>query len=815
MDRFLPKIYLDFNSFWAGILIAAIVLFLALRYRKHATLFIKTSYLRVRSLRNKISISSGSDYPRVLYKYIQTKHIASMLFPLDAILIPPKCIASPPALTPGEDTFDPSLLQQTLGYDPALPELAIEYFTPTFTLAEAITKGANLVLLGYPGTGKTVAIADCISSLLKGKHDFPELQNRIPLLVEAQQILTQFPGSDVLEILITAIQTDAAFSTVPKLPEYLTTTLNSENAILFIDGFDSLNHINADRIANYLVALCKKIPHLQIIIAASPNYLGNLEKASFEIVSISHWGKKEEIVFLKKWSSNWTEYLTSSDSAIDYKNQILNKMLSISNQYSTPLEFTLSSWAAYAGDLTGSKANHAIQAFLNRITGTNSESSFRALENIAVLLLDEENDSFSKRDINTLFSKKVDSKPTATDSEKSSPINREVQIALAYNILQKTGPDRFYFANPSIAGFLAARGLVKTNTTTINRVLSKIETPLYYETMRFFSVFNKVDPYLGTFLSDQSLFKEKLIHICHWLSYSNLATEELVPVLKSITSEIHNNQIYLVKLRLLIALAKSGNPNIKNIIRHLLTSKDQLTKRAAAICAGYIQDLGSVPLLIDQLNDPFPCSTAACYALGKIGSPNALDAVAESLLHGDELLRRSAAESLSHNRSEGHPALREGATMEDLLVRYAVVHGLGQINEDWAIDILDKMRIDEDEWIVRDLAQHVFEILHTGSPFIPRPQTPLHQAAWLRSFSQQHNLAMLSIETALELLLKALEIGSGEQKQAAIPYLRRIGGKEALQALIHALDDPDPDVQQYAATALWFSTPPGYQPQVS
>ncbi|MCK5343595.1 MAG: hypothetical protein KAR20_09325, partial [Candidatus Heimdallarchaeota archaeon] len=187
MDRLLPKIYLDFSSFWAGIVIAAIVLFLILRYRKHLTQFFQTTKLHFRSLREKISISSESDYLRVLYKYVQTKHIASVLFPLEAIVIPPRCIAAPPTLTSGEDTFDPSLIQQTLGYDPALPELAIEYFSPTLTLTEAITQGANLAVLGYPGTGKTVAIAECISRLITGKHGFPELQGKIPFLVEAQQ----------------------------------------------------------------------------------------------------------------------------------------------------------------------------------------------------------------------------------------------------------------------------------------------------------------------------------------------------------------------------------------------------------------------------------------------------------------------------------------------------------------------------------------------------------------------------------------------------------------------------------------------------
>ena len=119
--------------------------------------------------------------------------------------------------------------------------------------------------------------------------------------------------------------------------------------------------------------------------------------------------------------------------------------------------------------------------------------------------------------------------------------------------------------------------------------------------------------------------------------------------------------------------------------------------------------------------------------------------------------------------------------MDDLLVRYAVVHGLGIIDEDWAIEILDKMRIDEKEWIVRDLAQHVYGIIHSESPYIPRPHTPLHMATWLRSFAEKHNLSMLSSETALELFLKALE--DAKAGRVSLPTVAENWGKEDLQML--------------------------------
>jgi HEAT repeat protein len=313
-------------------------------------------------------------------------------------------------------------------------------------------------------------------------------------------------------------------------------------------------------------------------------------------------------------------------------------------------------------------------------------------------------------------------------------------------------------------------------------------------------------------LSDSSFLKTNLMRACQWLVFldSSQSTEEET-LLRSVTREIQTNQLYFIKLRLTNSLATSQNPKVGIIFRHLLQSQDPDTRRAAALGSGFIQDLRAVPLLTEQLNTSFPTSVAACYALGKIASPKALEAIAESLLHGDEFLRRAAAESLAHNRSEGHPALREGVTMDDLLVRYAVVHGLSLIPETWAVEILDKMRIDEDEWIVRDLAQQVFEILQTGSPYIPVPETPPHKAAWLHSYAEKQDMVIQTSETALDLLLNTLEDGSSEQKQAALHYLRREGKTEVIPVIVNALEDSDSDVKQQAALTLWYCAPPGYK----
>ncbi len=813
MDRFLPKIFIDYSSFWAGALLTVLILYLVLKFRLNIKNGFSLFLRKILKFRDKLSIASESDYINILYRYVQGIHITSNLFPLDKISIEPKCIAPPPAIFPGKENLDPSLIQQTIGHDPYLPDLAVEYYSPTISLLDALSTDTSIFLVGLPGTGKTVAMADCISKMIKMRPEETETTRKIPFYTKAHHILAQFPGSDLLTIILTAIQENPLFNTIPSFPKFLTSTINSGQAVLFIDDLDLLNYTDTNRIANFLTALRKSLPNLQLVVTATPSCLGYLPKSPLEFVSIAPWGDKDKYSFLKKWSKISTSIDNSKLQQRTESITIQDSMLVVSDNFSTPLEFVLKTWSVYAGDVTGSASLNAVESYLKRVFTTNTQSSLRTLEIIAFHNLKQEKSSFTRKDIRSWFAEGNNNKGSGAMGEKTSPLTPILQTAHDSGIIQKDGAEGYYFSNPTVGGYLAAKGLSKANNQVIIQILEQPGWALFHETMRFFASFNDIAPFIPQIKSDPSLLKEMLIRSCSWLNYTDINEPGEIDLLKTITREIHTNPSYLVKLRLVISLAKSGNPNSKSVFQHLQKSQDLDTRRAAALGSGLIKDLDAVPQLIYQLSDTFPASTAACYALGRIASPRSLEAIADGLLHGNELLRRAAAESLAQNRSEGHPALREGASMKDLLVRYAVVHGLSMISETWAIDILDSMRIDEDEWVVRDLAQQVYEIHEKGSPYLPQSNPPSYLAPWLRDFTSKQELPAPTPETALEVLLKALETGSDEQKQAGLIHLKSEGNLDLLPVLTKFFRYPSPDVRQQAMLTAWFCLPPGYNPR--
>ncbi len=283
MDRFLPKIFIDYSSFWAGALLATLILYLLLKFRSN----VKIAFNRIRGkvlvFRDKLSVASESDYINILYRYVQGLHTTSNLFPLDKISIAPKCIAPPPAIFPGQVSLDPSLIQQTIGHDPFLPDLAVEYFSPTISLLDALSTDTSIFLVGLPGTGKTVAIADCISKMIKMRPEETGSIRKIPFYTKAHHILAQFPGSDLLTIILTAIQENPLFNTIPSFPKFLTSTINAGQAVLFIDDLDLLNYTDTNRIANFLTALRKSLPNLQLVVTATPSCLGYLQNLHWNL----------------------------------------------------------------------------------------------------------------------------------------------------------------------------------------------------------------------------------------------------------------------------------------------------------------------------------------------------------------------------------------------------------------------------------------------------------------------------------------------------------------------------------------------------
>jgi HEAT repeat protein len=180
----------------------------------------------------------------------------------------------------------------------------------------------------------------------------------------------------------------------------------------------------------------------------------------------------------------------------------------------------------------------------------------------------------------------------------------------------------------------------------------------------------------------------------------------------------------------------------------------------------------------------------------------AIEAVARALLQGDEELRRAAAQALANDPAEGYDVLREGATLADIMVRRAVVHGLARVEEPWAFEMLQRMQTDDDQWAVRNLANQYVEEISTRDPRVPRQLTPPSETPWLVEFAGKQGVGIPRGGPATDILLKAMRFGSTEERLAAIPYLKQTPNDGVLGAFYNGIYGEDPEVREACFLAI-------------
>jgi HEAT repeat protein len=251
------------------------------------------------------------------------------------------------------------------------------------------------------------------------------------------------------------------------------------------------------------------------------------------------------------------------------------------------------------------------------------------------------------------------------------------------------------------------------------------------------------------------------------------------------------------------AFVTSGDPGAPTLFRQLLSSRSFDLLPLAALGSGALKDIKAIDALEELMHAPIgSVRRAVCVALVAIGTEKSLEGVARALLQGDEELRRAAAEALANDPVEGHAMLKEGATLEDIMLRRAVVHGLSRVGQPWAVEMLQYLQVEDDQWAVRNLANQYLEQMQNIDPRVPRPLTTASEAPWLIEFAGKQKMGVPRGGPATDILLSAFKLGSTEERLAALPYLKRVANEGVISALYHAMYGEDPEVREAAFYAI-------------
>lgn len=818
MGRLISDFQLDRISFWFGF-IAATILWLLLRYLRpriiNAFHALRSKFQEARqgaTINTEVRIRNG------IIRYAQQMHIAAPLFSLEEILVEPRLLAPPPIIEPGSTPHNTDITELVLPYMPDWPELAALYSAPTITLTDILQSDANFTITGHPGSGKTVALAFIAIKVARKEFPVKNLQNPVPIYIHASEICIPLNESqDILQPFIEFLTVHTENVKDEQLVNFVKYAFESNRILLLIDGMDELPPSRYEQIADYLFQILETFPGIRVIVTSSLGYYDGMTAHGFIPLAMATWDDQKRAKFINRWSNLWTKYigLQMEDSEV-IDPLLLNAWLLRDHHNLSPLDETLRIWAIYSGDSLGPKPIHSLEAAVRRsIDDIGNERN--ALERLATIAILIHKPFFSIEEAENYISNKarelleiVDNLDTSNEAFKNITNSIHINVPQLLSGLKENGliisssNDIYRFSHISILGYLASLNI---NLDLAETILSAHGNWIAAtETIGYFSVKSSASTLISSYAnqSQSPLYKE-LLTISRWLrntptdvSWGPTIMRELVQILND------ESNVYALRTRALGALATSGAKGIEILFRRMLDSNSELSSTLGILGLGQLRDTKSVDEIASQLShSSHNIRRAACLSLVAIGSSNALEAVAEALLTGDDELRKTAAESLANNFEEGHPTLREGATLDDLLVRRAVVYGLQRVKRSWAVELLNKMQVDDEQWVVKNAATHVLDELSKTDPRIPQRFPQLTETPWLISFAGQRGIGVAPGRPAVDLVVLAMQEGNEEERIAALQYLSLNGETSAIPIIYQIMLNNQETLGDDAYLAVW------------
>ena len=774
--------------------------------------------------------SVEENHRRITLRRAQGMHLAAPLFALDEIIQEPLLIAPPQIVVPGTPAKFENVISQTLPYLPSWPEIAAAYHAQTITLPQALSGNANIVIIGQPGVGKTVSLAHLASLAANRSEKLEALKDAVPFLFHVANLnLPLTDSKDVLTPIIEAASEDAPILDVGRLPVFFQNTFKNGDALLLIDGFDEIAPEGQKIITDYFKIILKNYPKTRIVTTGAPEYLDGLIGLGFAPLALMTWSTRENEKFMKQWGELWSQTVAMEAWAQTGPEQVdpilLNDWLSTDNSNGSPLELTLKAWGAYAGDSLGPHVLEAIATHIRRIAPANTPLA--ALETLAMQVAVNVQPVFDPRvarawvkSFEVMEEKgegETPEEPTEEVAEEAKPKKgkkaEKVVATPTSGLLGKMASSgllvvypnhKMRFVHPVFSGYLAGRALMNFNAE--ETILNQPDWSGKYLAMRYLAAHGDASKLVQALMEFSRLpMHRPLFAAARWLRDAPRNAPWRGKLFGSLASVLQTEDLPLnLRGQAMAAFVVSNDPSAMSLFRQLATTLSFELVQLSVLGSGAMRDSKSAQVVVRALEAPsMPVRRAACMALVSIGTNEALESVAQTLLNGDEDIRRAAAEALANDPGEGYAMLRDGITLTDILLRRAVAYGLGRINETWAVEALQKIQIDDDQWVVRNAATEVLDSKTSAGSLAPHKLKAPSESPWLIEFAAKQGVGISPGIPATDVLLLALKSDDADARLAALPYLKTTPTEGVIAELYDAMYRDDPELREAVYNILW------------
>ncbi len=746
---------------------------------------------------------------------------------------------------------------------PEWPEMAATYGLQSLSMAEALDSGQNLAIIGKPGMGKSFALNYLCAQVARRDTEMGSLRNLIPLIAHVGDLELPAGLGDPLNVFYKVLEKKVSTLVESQLPKYIKTIFKNNSVLLLIDGLDELPKQDQMPVIDFLNVLRDDYPELRMVVTLSTEDLYSVGPLGLFPIPLTAWNRVQTEEFFNRWDDLWRQFILNESWAEDLPKSvdslIFKNWLKQDKKLFSPMEITLKTWAVYAGDVVGPSLADSIEAYVQRMAGT-IKNVVPALEQLALQIVlsadpmiarksagkfvaefesnppppeleilpeeeieEEKNDNpFMDDDLRKLLAefddppieneepeKKKKKKKAKPEKQKmrTSAVRRILPELVESNLLSYRSNASISFSHPMVLSYMAGNGLAKRNDG--QQLISDSKWLGHSMSLNFLVQKTDASKMVSKIMDkdENDPLKPGVQMMSHWISHPTLSPKWMSNLLRIFVSILRIEELSMgYRGRIMTALACSGQPGVDALFRQLMNEDKPSVKILGALGSGILQDAKAIDDLGQMLNDSnITGNRAACMALVAIDNDRALELVAEVLLNAGDENQRAAAEALARHPREGYEFLREGAKMDELSVRRAIVYGLTWIDEVWAKDILNDMQLNDSQWVVRNAAAHALESDMHQARRIAEPILEVSELPWLTTFAGQQGMGLAAGQASWDILALVIKEGKEDQILGAMDIFRLnpFKARAAVADIYKISEGAGGELKEAAFNTLW------------
>jgi HEAT repeat protein/energy-coupling factor transporter ATP-binding protein EcfA2 len=785
----------DFGSFIIGAVLAFAISFVAYRRREQLGVLWQKIRARFETLKNQLTAGVEQRYARSLLEYCDQLALTRDQADFDAIYVPQKL--DPPPARPTLNPIDP------------------EAFKPV-SIAVGLRSTQRLAVLGHSGTGRTTLLSRLARVHLDKQAEVEfGTNNYLPILLHLAEIdWSKAHDKDPLGAFIPAATAHVSSLIASQVGNLMRGRIKRGAAILLLDGLDEITPSQRAACVHWLAALLAQFPNNQVVVTTGLLGYGALQNLGFAALKLADWTRREA----DRFTENWIAVLGGGRQD---RKVLTEGVRQISDLTTSPVDFTLAllDWRTRIRFPTShiEVYDHWLERAVRPIGFTedlmSADSLSAALGQIAWVAYQEQRLDVGLDEIERAIAAALPAPAAETSAAKgaSTPANTSARaIADKSGLFIPFGADAYAFAHRRLSAYLAAYHAVHSGIT-LDTHWDQAE---WSEVFDFYAALTDPAANVGRALSSPDDFSRSHLWIAaRWTGSAAPDAPWRSRTLGELARTfLQPDQLTPLRERALDGLVVTHDKGLAFLLKRGLAQTDVTVRTLCLRGLGQLGREGDLPIFNAALKDPnvdvrYTAARAIAH-MARNGSAPALELLIRLLLELDEDGQRLVAELLVDCGEEGHQILREAAGEDEIKVRRAATFGLALIGTDWARELLQKMEREESQWYVRQAALDALNRM-TKNAAPPAEQPPLdlspvviEQLGWLVEWAAQQGIGIGVGRQSTNALMRALEQGQPNVRQAALQTLRYVGNLELHDKLRAMLTDSDKSVRVAAYLTL-------------